>query len=310
MPHTLSLDDFATLFGVSSVDMPDACRKLIAERDWSYDTLPEGERDAVILELLHRIDRKEFSIVKDGDKARWQKGWGENLDRFVNSKGSMEALTPQYIRKNVPMRLNQNFITAKNSAFEEEWYNVFRQWLFTTYLKGFKNIFEFGCGSGFNVATLARMYPDAAITGLDWVQPPVDIITQLHEIHGLNARGRLFDFFNPDYTLDIPSGSAVLTVGALEQTGMNNAVFLDFLMKKRPALVVHVEPIYEWYDPNNLIDYTAIRSHEVRNFWRGYPDRLTDLEANGQIEIIKKKRSHFGSLVLEGYSQLIWRPKG
>ena len=28
----------------------------------------------------------------------------------------------------------------------------------------------------------------------------------------------------------------------------------------------------------------------------------------GRVEILKRKRSHFGSLYLEGYSQLIWRP--
>jgi hypothetical protein len=142
----------------------------------------------------------------------------------------------------------------------------------------------------------------------------VDIIDWL-AAQGFNVEGRLFDFFAPERMLEplkdnqvaLPPNSAVLTIGALEQTGLQWGPFLTWLLKQNPALCVHIEPVLEWYG-DGLIDYTAIRAHKARNFWRGFPKALEFLKEQGRIEIIKQKRSYFGSLVLEGYSQIIWRP--
>ncbi|NJL07839.1 MAG: hypothetical protein HC900_05915 [Methylacidiphilales bacterium] len=160
------------------------------------------------------------------------------------------------------------------------------------------------------MARLAEMFPGKTIIGLDWAEPSRDIVEEMRRLRGWKVHGRLFDFFNPDETLEIPAGSAVFTVGALEQTGTGHDRFIDFLMARRPELCLFVEPVLEWYDPGNLIDYLAIRAHETRNFWRGFPARLEQFEKEGRAQVIKRKRSHFGSLVLEGYSQTIWRPVG
>jgi hypothetical protein len=94
----------------------------------------------------------------------------------------------------------------------------------------------------------------------------------------------------------------------MEQTGTNWQAFLEFLLRKKPSRVHHIEPIFEWYNPSQLVDYTALKAHEARNFWRGYPTRLLELEQTEKVKIHHSKRAHFGSLVLEGYSQLIWSP--
>ncbi|NDB76105.1 MAG: adenylate/guanylate cyclase domain-containing protein [Verrucomicrobia bacterium] len=129
----------------------------------------------------------------------------------------------------------------------------------------------------------------------------MDIVEALRKEHGLNVAGRQFDFFHPDETLDMPAGSAIFTVGALEQTGTQWEKFLEFVLKKKPACCFHIEPIHEWYDhENNLVDYTAWKAHEVRNFWRGFPGRIIELEKQGRARILKTKRINFGSLVAGG----------
>jgi len=95
----------------------------------------------------------------------------------------------------------------------------------------------------------------------------------------------------------------------LEQTGRAYESFLQFLLEASPTLCVHVEPICEWYDENNLIDYVAIKFHKKRKYWENFPNRLRELEDEGKVEIFKMKRPYFGSLYLEGYSQIIWRPR-
>ncbi len=49
------------------------------------------------------------------------------------------------------------------------------------------------------------------------------------------------------------------------------AIMLDFITKKKPAVVLHIEPILEWYEPeSSLIDYTAARANVARNYLKGY----------------------------------------
>jgi hypothetical protein len=132
-------------------------------------------------------------------------------------------------------------------------------------------------------------------------EPACEIVNSMRRLRGWNTEGRPFDFFHPDHSLDFPADSVVFTVGALEQTSTRHDAFIDFLLAKKPKLCVFIEPIYEWYDPSNLADHLAIRAHDLRNFWKGFPGRLQQLAREGRVEIIKQKRADFG-LVLEGYS--------
>ncbi|WP_413204342.1 class I SAM-dependent methyltransferase [Rhodospirillum sp. A1_3_36] len=304
----LTVTDFADLFGTASTSLPSDIQDRIHARSWRYRPLDREERDKVILGLLQRVERRDFSIVENRDKSRWEKGWAENLCAFEESDGDLAALAPKYWKEGLPLRLWGDFVMPLDPDFEPDWFRIFTQWYFSTYLSGFETILEFGSGSGINVPTLAAMFPETRVVGLDWAQSAVDIVNGLRRHFGDRVEGRPFDFFEPDYDLDILPGSAILTVGAIEQTGTEFAPFLNFLLEKRPSRVVHIEPIIEWYDPGNLVDYTGIRSQEVRNFLKGYPEALNDLERQGRIRILKTKRANFGSIAHEGYSQIIWEP--
>ena len=308
MYHELKLEDFARLFGTAIDDIPDDCRKLIAQHDFRYRKLEGHERDQVLLNVLKRIDSDQFSMAGTAGKARWEKGWSENLESFMEHGHDLSQLVPKYIRPDQPLRLDQNYVVPVDTNFELNWYEVFRLWLFSTYLKDAETVYEFGCGSGFNLAVLSQLYPRKELYGLDWAAASRDIVNELAKTYGWNMKGLLFDFFSPDESVKIADNSVVLTIGALEQTGRDYEPFLQYLLKASPKLCVHVEPILEWYDENNLVDYAAIRFHEKRKYWEGFPGRLKELESEGKVEILKTKRSCFGSLYLEGYSQLVWRP--
>ncbi len=305
---TLSIPEIADLFGTTPDRLGAKTIERIAACDWGYEPLAGEERDAVIVDLLGRIESRKLTAVANEDKSRWVKGWGENLQALQERNGDLEALVPKYIRPGQVVRLKGDFVRSRDPNFELNWFNIFSRWFFSTYLAGYDEIFEFGSGSGINVATLAQMFPEKKIHGLDWAQPAVDIVESLRTLKGMRTQGRPFDFFHPDDSLNFPSNSTVLTVGAMEQTGTNWHDFLDFLLRKKPARVHHIEPIYEWYDASQLVDYTAWKAHEVRNFWRGFPPRLLELEREGKIVIHRSKRAFCGSLVLEGYSQLVWSP--
>jgi hypothetical protein len=306
----LELADFARLFATTTDDFPKECVRLVRENDFVYRQPRGGARDDLVLSVLKKIALPELTVAgDDGAKARWERGWLENLHSFAGKRFEPSALVPKYFRKNQAVRLNQDYVIPRDPRFELNWYRVFTRWLFQKYFRGIDVIYEFGCGSGINVATLAEIFPEKKIVGLDWTRASKKIIDKLAKVHGWNVEGRIFDFFKPDRTLELAENSAVLTIAALEQTGRRYEPFLSYILKAAPSICVNIEPICEWYDESNLVDYLAIMFHRRRGYWENFPKRLKELEKGGKVEILKSKRSYFGSLFIEAYSQIIWRPR-
>ena len=303
----LGLEDFANLFGTTADALPAPCRALVAAHDFGYRVLDDAEHAALLARVNARVDAGEFSVAGREGKGRWERGWGENLAAF-RAEDDVEALVPRYIRDGQPLRLFRRFVVPTDPRFERRWYAVFRRWLFATRFADVGAVWEFGCGSAHNLAELATLFPGLPLVGLDWSVAACDLVNELARRRGWRAEGRLFDFFAPDESLVLPPYAAVLTVGALEQTGRDWGPFLDWLLRRRPRRVVHVEPILEWYDADDPVDLAAIRFHRARRYWSGFPERLRALAAAGRVEILRTKRAYFGSLYLEGYSQLEWRP--
>jgi SAM-dependent methyltransferase len=309
-PSTLGAREFARLFGVESETLAPELRARIAAQDFRHRVLDDAAQLALAEEIVARVEAGTFTTAGPEGKARWDRGWGENLAALRASGGDPRALRPRYIREAQPVRLFRRWAVPADAEFEARWYEIFRDWLATTFLADADAIFEFGCGSGHNLAALAERFPEKRLVGLDWSAASLDILAELAWRHGWKVEGRLFDFFRPDPALVLPPRSVVLTVGALEQTGSEWGAFVDWLLAARPMRVVTIEPIVEWYDADDPVDLAAIRFHTARNYWRGFPARLAALEEAGRVEVLARKRSYFGSLYIEGYSQLIWRPTG
>ncbi|PIR57842.1 MAG: hypothetical protein COU71_01895 [Parcubacteria group bacterium CG10_big_fil_rev_8_21_14_0_10_38_31] len=308
--HKLTQKDVASLFGTEEKDMSEECSELISKTDFSYTTLQKEERDAVILEVLKKIESGRFSIAGKEKRSRWKEGWQEILDGFVASGYDTKKLMPQYdIKPGLIIRINKEYISPTDPMLEMRWLNIFRRWIFGKYLKDADNIYEFGCGTAQNLVVLADLFPEKNIFGSEWVEAPLEIIKLLAEKKGYNIRGRLFDIFSPDENFELLPNSAVLTRAALEQIGPDYEKFLDFLIKKSPSLCVNIEPIVELYDEGNLVDHLAIMFQKKRNYLDGYLNRLYELKEQGKIEIIEVKRVAFGSIFLDPYSYVVWKPK-
>ena len=305
----VTLEDFARSFGTTVGDIPDDCREFIAKTDFDYKILAGEERDKVILDVLRKIETDQQVIGARERQSTWEQGWSENLQDFIDSGYNINKLVPKFIRPAQVIRLDRNYISPSNPNFELDYFSTFRLWLFLKYLKDPDSIYEFGCGSGFNLAVLAQLYPEKDLHGLDFVPSSRDIVNKLGEVHGWNMTGHIFDMTSPDENLEIAANSAIFTIGSIEQLASKFEAFLQFLLKHSPKLCIHVEPNIELYDENNLIDYLAIKFHRKRGYTENFLTRLRELEAQNEIEVLKVKRLFFGSLYMEGYSLLIWRPK-
>ncbi len=255
--------------------------------------------------ILPNFKPNELNPKKIGDKGRWESGWNENLISFRNNRKERD-LIPKYYHPDRVLRYKDYYIQGEYSNMEYNLLKVFRNYIFS-FLKDYDRIYEFGCGTGFNLLNLARRYPKKELHGLDWAESSMSLIEEINKTYKTDIQGHLFDMFNPP-NLEILGESAVFTWGALEQLGTKFEPFLNYLLSKK-LFVINIEPLIELYNPLNQMDNYSIQYMKKRGYLQGYLTRLKELEKDGKIEIEKIQRLHFGNMNYEGWSYVMWGAK-
>lgn len=307
MEKELKEQDFADLLGIETDDLPLNCRHLISKSDFRYRLLDQSERDGLILSTLKLIESPHLPPAGNSEKNDWEERWSKILQSFTKSNCDLDRLIPDFLKRDRPIRIGRHYGLPVSRYFELNLYCVFRRWLFQKYLSKVETIYEFACGTAFNLVELAQLYPDKKLHGLDWVKPPKEIVKLLAETYGYNMTGHIFDMANPDINFPVKSNSAILTIDGLEQLGTNFEPFLGFILSKSPSLCIQVEPLDELYNLENLTDYLALKFSRKRNYLTGYLTRLKQLETEGRIRIIRVHKMPCG-LYHEGYSFVVWKP--
>lgn len=293
----LSPRDFEVTF---KDHLSDFVKKRIKHFNFLAKKVSLKERDEILLNIIDTLNNQ---IIKAGARRhkQWEKGWAENL--------RSKSLIPRYFGKFNIVRWRQEFLKPVSKNFELNMLEVIQYWLFDKYLKSAKNIYEFGCGTGHNLLRVREVNKTANIWGLDWAKSSQEIIKRISKernddkLFGIN-----FDLFKPDKSFRIDKNSAVFSVAALEQLGVNFEPFLKYLIAQKPKICFHIEPIAELLDEKNLVDYLSILYFRKRNYLNGFLVKLQQLEKIGKIKIHKAQRTFIGSLYIEGYSVIAWSP--
>lgn len=306
---TLTLDDIAALFGAPPEEIAALCGAELNRANLRYRRLAPARRDALLLEIMQRIDSFDMPSAGKERQGAWENGWQQNLDEFIRSGHDVEALVPKYYKKHVPVRLLRDYVLPEDPDFVLNFARLFRNWLFRRYLRDAGSIYEFGCGPATHLAWLAQEYPEKKLYGFDWARPSQHIIREMAGHYGWKISGGNFDFFAPHADLTLDSHSAVFTFGALEQVGTKHEDFLQFLLRARPSICIHVEPIHEFYDERCLSEYLALKYHKRRKYLDGYLTRLRELETQGRVEILRLHHQQFGNLYDDSHSLVVWRPR-
>ena len=298
----LNIMDFCKILGIN--ELPEALAEKVNRYDFTYEHVFPGEQcDVITLKILKLLENNTFA--KTGDKELWEKGWNENLEDIKTIK-DLKCLIPKYTNRDSICRFDKKYIKTENPIFESQLFDVMRHYILMEYFNDCSNIFEFGCGSGQNIVAMTELYPEKQIHGLDWTQASVDIMNHISEKYNSNIKGHLFDICSPNYNLEIPKDSGIITIGCLEQIHTDYKEFVDYLIMNRPKIVVHIEPILEFYDDTNLIDYLAIKYHKQKNYLEGYYTYLKQLELQNEIKIIKTTDSIFGNIFNNPWSIIVW----
>lgn len=258
-----------------------------------YRHLTKKEEEQAIIRILDILLDDSIPYSGAHRKKQWEKGWAENLK---SGNG-----IPQYFGKYPIQRLNGRFVRGKDKNYERDMLYTIVDKYAKKYLSNLSYVFEYGCGIGHNLWRIKAINPKAMIVGLDWTDSSNKMVDDM------GFYSAKFDFFNPDYAFGC-KGVGVYTVAALEQVGTKFKPFVKYLLKNKPSIVVHIEPIPELLDEHKLLDYLSIRYMHKRKYLRGYLDYLRELEKKGKIKILEAKRSGIGSFLIDGYSVVVWKP--
>lgn len=304
---SINTADFARAFGADEAEVSRFCGGLIKTLDFKYTVLPQEKREELLLNAIKKCDNAELSASGAHRKSDWRRGWGEILQDFHNSGGDLKALVPKDWHGDRPLRYNGDYIMPSFGTFERDFTLVFRHWLYQKYFADYENIYEFGCGTGHNLAVMAQLFPGKRLFGMDWVPESQELLSAIAAKYGWPIKGIHFDFFKLDYSLKILPNSLIYTSSALEQLDGDYGGFLDYSMANRPALCVNVECMAEYYDENQLYDYVALKYHKARHYLNGFLTHLRGMEKDKKIQIITTRRTGFGSLYHEGLMYVIWK---
>ncbi len=293
----LEPSDFAIAFD-------DSISAYVASRinafDFSYRPLSTFKRDEWLTSVVKTIIDGDLDRAGEHRLPVWEAGWRENLNYL---------LIPKYFGKFPVVRWRREFIEPEGSRFEYEAFGIIKDWLFDKYLRDVPHIFEFGCGTGHNLIAAQRVNPRAMLHALDWARSSQQIIDANASKFNDRVLAYNFDLFKPRGAFALLRGAGVFTAAALEQIGGRFGPFIDWLIERKPGVVIHIEPINELLDPSNLMDYLSIQYAKKRGYLSGLLDGLRQRESAGKIKILMAKRTGIGSLYLDGYSVIVWRPK-
>lgn len=282
----------------------------IHDYDFAYRPLAPAERDYYIRRVVTALIDGALVPAGTARHREWQDGWATHIDRIEKGEGR-GALVPGYFGKYPVIRWQRELIAPLNRHFEYRSLAVIEDWLFDKYLRQVSAVYEFGCGTGHNLLRVRDVNPHAVLWGLDWAEASQRIIARWPAagIDG-NCRASRFDLFAPDRDFKLAPDAAVLTVAALEQVGERFGPFIDYLLDQRPALSIHIEPIAELLDSDNLLDYLSLAYFKRRNYLAGFLADLRARERDGRLRIHLARRTSIGSLFIDGYSVVVWSPAG
>jgi len=304
----LASADFGRLTGRSIAEV-DAALSGLSLPLLSYRELDSREAAQIAAEVETTVQDTLLRRSGEDDPSVWIRGWGEVAERLKGAPITIDSLQPQYFRGVPTCRLFGRYIRPLSPDFEYYAGLALRRIIFAEFLGDIPSIAEIGCGTGINLLLLAEQFPAARLVGADWAPVCREILAQMANQFRRPIRGEVFNMLTATGWdgRDIDRATACVTVHAMEQLGETWRPFGDFLLARRPALCLHIEPILELYDETSAFDAAARRYHLKRGYLRGFHPHVLSLCNEGKAELIASRRIAFGGLFHEAYSVLAWR---
>jgi hypothetical protein len=280
--------------------------KLIKKYNIFYKILKNKDKELAIIDTVKKINNENRIVTSKNRKRIWEKGWLDINNNF-KKKRSATSLIPQFYskRKNLYFRLNGKFIKS-SKFFEFNMIDIYRSWYFSKYLKNIDNIYEFGAGSGHNLIRLSDIFPKKKIYASDFSKNSVKLLKNVSNYKNYNWSCFQFNMKNINKKIILKENSAIFTSGSIEQLSGNIDNFIKFILKNKPRICIHIEPMPQLFN-NNIEDFLSVQALKKKKYSINFLDKIKKLELNNKIKILKLLKSPFGSQLIDGMNLLVWK---
>lgn len=293
-------------------NVSDKCKKRIEELEIDAIKTSGQELERCILKIVREIIDNQPEKAGEHRRKDWKTGWEENYKEYIKGK-DIRALIPGYYNKYNFIRFNGHLYTCQSSSCELNSVRILINSIADAYLKDLDSIVELGAGTCHHIVELSKsLSKGVSFFALDWSDATKKIATELSNNHQVEKiHGYKCDFFDPCWedNENKPHGKVgVYSFAAFEQLGNNYMNMVEFIIEMKPSIVIQLEPLTETLPDSELLPYLSKKYSEKRGYLEGYTRYLTQLQEDGKIELLTISRMPFGSLFIEGYSLVAWKP--
>ena len=240
MNSTLEISQLANIFGTTVDGLGKNCQNFYNNLDMGYEVIEGDEREDLILNILKAIEEDKKVVATPQRTEVWYNGWKENLDDFTANQ-TINDIIPKFYKPNNIVRLNKQYIKPSDPYFEINYVKLILLYICNRFIgSDIKNVYEFGCGTGFNLITLAEQRKDVNMYGADFVQSSVDLTNEIGNQFNLKIQGSLFNMIEPSYNFQICKDSCAFTFASIEQIANQSANFINYLLHQKPRICFHI----------------------------------------------------------------------
>ena len=298
-------DDLKQLVGISSLERSEQWVNPI-----TYRVLDSREQTLIQSAVRDEVQNRAWRVSGDNDPSVWERGWDE-IARRVKSLDQIDAfaLSPNYFRGENIFRLHDQYVQAVSTDAEFAIGLMIREAVLAHWVGPYPEVVEFGCGTGLNLFLLAKRFPEKQYTGCDWALSVWPILQCISNTLAVRLDFRQYNMLTGSGLIEpFRDGTVICTVHAMEQLHVTWGPFVRDILRRRPALCVHIEPFVELYSCESRLDEVAIQFHQKRQYLSGFLPALREYQAREEIVILDCRRIHFGGKYHEAYSIVAWKP--
>ncbi len=285
----ITLADFASYWNVTPDQIPDSFASYLHEVNTRHRAADKDDLESFISCFIRNVSKPTATRTVEENVAIFERGWAQHKQEWLE-KGDLSALVPKYHYNIPPYLMGPDGImqVVEDGLLASNMQALCTRYLTLTYLKPFNTVHEFGCGSGMNLFLMAETDPEKKIIGYEWTQSGVAMADSIGEKTGWNIRGRHCDMFAPDLSVNC-AGDAVLIFGVIEQLHDDYHSFVDFLLEKKPGIVINLELDGSEKDQKEMYGQLADFYLTMRGYSRNYTKTLHALKSEKKVDIIFDK---------------------
>jgi hypothetical protein len=257
------------------------------------------------------LDKTAESMLREYGQDKW----GVLLEK-LKAAGSVTVADADRLsvgeNKTAAFYADGELYVADTQTIQSAYFELIRTELQPS-LEQFGHLVELGAGYG------ALLFKLAALPGLEkvgytageYTDTGVACIDLLAAGRSLKLETGYCDLSDLDLkTFAIPEQAVFMTCWTMAYLKGFSRVTLDEIICHKPAVVIHIEPIYEHWSDDSLLQMLWKRYFQLNDYNQSMLTVLKGYEADGLIEILEERRNLFGNNPLAPVSIVKWKPRG